>query len=169
MTSPGSSLVKIRLLLDLLFFLPTDPTPPYTHTTERQYSSDLAPLPLFHKLFTNMHFVILSHPGYFIPPRIFYPTQNILSHPGYFIPPRIFYPTQNILSPLGYFIPPRIFYPTQDILSAPNILGLVCVVICAAVLCICRSSQWSDVQHTCLCVWFWCVLLSPCRLEKASI
>ena len=119
---------------------------------------------------------ILSHPGYFIPPRIFYPAwdipppplpppsppryfiprdilptqdilspgifypaQDILSHPGYFIlpgmfypppprcfiPPRIFYPARDILSRPGYFIPPRIFYPAWDVLSAPRIYGSI--------------------------------------------
>ena len=74
----------------------------------------------------------------------------------------------NIINHALYLVCVCVSHP-RDILSAPNILGLVCAVICAAVLCICRSSQWSDVQHTRLCVWFLCVLLSPRRIEKASI
>ena len=77
---------------------------------------------MVHGIFAHLHL------GYFIPPRIFYPTQDILSHPGYFIPPRIFYPTpgifyptQDILSHPGYFIPPGIFYPYPGYFIPPGI------------------------------------------------
>ena len=72
-------------------------------------------------------------------------------------------------------VPPRSLHVLSswrqnDRRATPSLLRLapLAAVICAAVLCICRSSQLSDVQHTCLCVWFWCVLLSPCRIEKAQ-
>ena len=49
-------------------------------------------------------------------------TQDFYPHPGYFIPPRIFYPTPGIFYSTGdiNYPTPGIFYPAQDILSHPG-------------------------------------------------